>query len=83
VLIDALSTDGSGCKKLESSTAAPFAGLFHLTLVAADAFARRQASNVSLFFAAKVWVSPSERYAIVPDENVSSVHRTFNLKQIA
>jgi len=44
VLIDALSPDGSGCKKLESSTAAPFT--------------------------AKVWVSPSERYAIVPDENV-------------
>ncbi|CAO2035153.1 unnamed protein product [Urochloa humidicola] len=44
VLIDAISPDGSGCKKLESSTAAPFT--------------------------AKVWVSPSERYAIVPDENV-------------
>ncbi|KAG2572219.1 ultraviolet-B receptor UVR8-like [Panicum virgatum] len=44
VLIDALSPDGSGCKKLESSAAAPFT--------------------------AKVWVSPSERYAIVPDENV-------------
>ncbi|KAF8772726.1 hypothetical protein HU200_005445 [Digitaria exilis] len=44
VLIDALSPDGSGCKKLESSTAAPFT--------------------------AKVWVSPSKRYAIVPDENV-------------
>jgi hypothetical protein len=27
VLIDALSSDGSACKKLESSTAAPFAGL--------------------------------------------------------
>ncbi|KAM0855667.1 hypothetical protein ACQ4PT_049609 [Festuca glaucescens] len=43
-LIDALSLDGSGCKKLESSTAVPFS--------------------------AKVWVSPSERYALVPDEKV-------------
>lgn len=43
-LIDALSPDGSGCKKLESSTAVPFS--------------------------AKVWVSPSERYALVPDEKV-------------
>uniref|UniRef100_A0A0E0H131 RCC1-like domain-containing protein n=1 Tax=Oryza nivara TaxID=4536 RepID=A0A0E0H131_ORYNI len=44
VMIDALSPDGPGCKKLEPSTAVPFA--------------------------AKVWVSPSERYAIVPDEKV-------------
>uniref|UniRef100_A0ACD5UPU0 Uncharacterized protein n=1 Tax=Avena sativa TaxID=4498 RepID=A0ACD5UPU0_AVESA len=44
-LIDALSPDGSGCKKLESSTSVPFA--------------------------AKVWVSPSERYALVPDEKVA------------
>ncbi|XP_040379308.1 ultraviolet-B receptor UVR8-like [Oryza brachyantha] len=44
VMIDALSPDGPGCKKLEPSTAVPFA--------------------------AKIWVSPSERYAIVPDEKV-------------
>jgi hypothetical protein len=44
MIIDALSPDGPGCKKLETSKAIPFA--------------------------AKVWVSPSERYALVPDENV-------------
>ncbi|KAK3144729.1 hypothetical protein QOZ80_4AG0317040 [Eleusine coracana subsp. coracana] len=44
MIIDALSPDGPGCKKLESSKEIPFA--------------------------AKVWVSPSERYALVPDENV-------------
>jgi hypothetical protein len=32
VLIDALSPDGSGCKKLESSAAAPFAGLHRIML---------------------------------------------------
>ncbi|XP_052141834.1 ultraviolet-B receptor UVR8-like [Oryza glaberrima] len=41
-MIDALSSDGSACKQLESSKAVPMS--------------------------AKVWVSPSERYAIVPDE---------------
>ncbi|KAG8071013.1 hypothetical protein GUJ93_ZPchr0006g45541 [Zizania palustris] len=45
-MIDALSSDGSACKQLESSKAVPMA--------------------------AKVWVSPSERYAIVPDENVGN-----------
>ncbi|KAF7009254.1 hypothetical protein CFC21_023819 [Triticum aestivum] len=45
VMIDALSPDGPGCKKLESSAAIPFA--------------------------AKIWVSPSERYALVPDEKVA------------
>ncbi|KAL5216556.1 hypothetical protein ABZP36_007957 [Zizania latifolia] len=44
VMIDALSPDGPGSKKLEPSTAVPFS--------------------------AKIWVSPSERYAIVPDEKV-------------
>ncbi|KAG8064559.1 hypothetical protein GUJ93_ZPchr0004g39967 [Zizania palustris] len=44
VMIDALSPDGPGSKKLEPSTAVPFT--------------------------AKIWVSPSERYAIVPDEKV-------------
>ncbi|KAF7016585.1 hypothetical protein CFC21_030166 [Triticum aestivum] len=45
VIIDALSPDGPGSKKLESSAAIPFA--------------------------AKIWVSPSERYALVPDEKVA------------
>ncbi|KQJ82706.1 hypothetical protein BRADI_5g10580v3 [Brachypodium distachyon] len=45
LMIDAISPDGSGSKKLESSTAVPFT--------------------------AKVWVSPSERYALVPDEKVA------------
>jgi hypothetical protein len=29
MIIDALSPDGPGCKKLESSKAIPFAGLYH------------------------------------------------------
>ncbi|KAJ3671634.1 hypothetical protein LUZ60_007713 [Juncus effusus] len=44
-MIEALSSDGSGCKQLESSNETPMSG--------------------------KMWVSPSERYAIVPNENVS------------
>ncbi|ONM26189.1 Mitochondrial adenine nucleotide transporter ADNT1 [Zea mays] len=32
VLIDALSSDGSACKKLESSTTAPFAGLVSIII---------------------------------------------------
>ncbi|XP_078172079.1 regulator of chromosome condensation (RCC1) family protein [Carex rostrata] len=43
-MVEALSVDGSACKKLETSKVAPLSG--------------------------KIWVSPSERYAIVPDENV-------------
>jgi hypothetical protein len=39
MIIDALSPDGPGCKKLESSKAIPFSGLYHRSLVVADACA--------------------------------------------
>uniref|UniRef100_J3LDS2 RCC1-like domain-containing protein n=1 Tax=Oryza brachyantha TaxID=4533 RepID=J3LDS2_ORYBR len=49
-MIDALSSDGSACKQLESSKAVPMS--------------------------AKVWVSPSERYAIVPEEKAGKSNGT-------
>uniref|UniRef100_A0A453NK49 RCC1-like domain-containing protein n=3 Tax=Aegilops tauschii subsp. strangulata TaxID=200361 RepID=A0A453NK49_AEGTS len=73
-MIDALSLDGSACKQLESSNAVPMTGLhLHEALLEGLCTCIFSCSvyDMSSYFSAKVWVPPSKRFAIVPEENVS------------
>ncbi|KAK6923492.1 Regulator of chromosome condensation, RCC1 [Dillenia turbinata] len=56
-IVESLSVDGSGGQQIESSKVDPSSGLICLPLLL-----------FSMIKPGKIWVSPSERYAVVPDE---------------
>lgn len=71
-MIKALSADGSTFKQLHSSKVAPLSGwLMHAFGAYADL---DFAYDILFIFSSEK--TPSERYAIVPDENVSSFFYT-------
>jgi hypothetical protein len=70
-MIDALSLDGYACKQLESSYAVPTTG-WHVFADALPYVLRTDSLRHILIFSDELGVTPSARYAIVPEENVSS-----------
>lgn len=77
-MLEIISKDGLGCSQMESSNSLSSSGnLFSLCIILQEAclwYGMPHCQKlIKLFcFIGKIWVSPSERYAIVPGETVNS-----------
>lgn len=82
MILEALSVDGCSGQQIESSNVDPSSGtaLFHLQFPRSWVHLLIFLSyNYAISCAGKTWVSPTERYAIVPDEPVSFVLISFSI----